>query len=61
MAVSVQKYMKNMVKSVAYSTTDVLSSKIEYVRDFKDENQEVFKEVYSAVRDYRNTYTRVKQ
>lgn len=61
MAVSVQKYMKNMVKSVAYSTTDVLSSKIEYVRDFKDENQEVFKEVYSAVRDYRNTYTRVKK
>nr|DAM26774.1 MAG TPA: peptidase [Caudoviricetes sp.] len=61
MAVSVQKYMKNMVKSVAYSTTDVLSSKIEYVRDFKDENQEVFKEVYSTVRDYRNTYTRVKK
>lgn len=61
MAVSVQKYMKNMVKSVAYSTTDVLSSKIEYVRDFKDENQEVFKEVYSAVKDYRNTYTRVKK
>lgn len=61
MAVSVQKYMKNMVKSVAYSTTDVLSSKIEYVRDFKDENQEVFKEAYSAVKDYRNTYTRVKK
>lgn len=61
MAVSVQKYMKNMVKSVAYSTTDVLSSKIEYVRDFKDENQEVFKEAYSAVKDYRNTYARVKK
>lgn len=61
MAVSVQKYMKNMIKSVAYSTTDVLSSKIEYVRDFKDENQEVFKEAYSAVKDYRNTYARVKK
>lgn len=61
MAVSVQKYMKNMIKSVAYSTTDVLSSKIEYVRDFKDENQEVFKEVYSAVKDYKNTYARVKK
>ena len=33
----------------------------ESLRDFKDENQEVFKEVYSAVKDYRNTYTRVER
>lgn len=61
MAVSVQKYMKNMIKSVAYGTSDVLSEKFEYVRDFKEENQEVFKEAYSAVKDYKNTYARIKK
>ena len=61
MAIAVQKYIKNMAKSVAYSTTDILSKKFEYINDFKNENQEVFKEVYSAVKDYRNTYTRVKK
>lgn len=61
MSVAVQKYIKNMAKSVTYATSDVLSSKFEYVKDFKNENQEVFKEVYSSVKDYRNTFSRVKK
>lgn len=61
MAIAVQKYIKNMAKSVAYSTTDILSKKFEYVNDFKNENQEVFKEVYSSIKDYRTTFTRVKK
>ena len=61
MSVAVQKYIKNMAKSVTYATSDVLSSKFEYVKEFKNENQEVFKEVYSSVKDYRNTFARVKK
>lgn len=61
MAIAVQKYIKNMAKSVAYSTTDVLSKKFEYINDFKNENQEVFNEVYSSIKDYRTTFTRVKK
>ena len=38
MAIAVQKYIKNMAKSVAYSTTDILSKKFEYINDFKNEN-----------------------
>lgn len=61
MAVAVQKYIKNMAKSVTYTASDVLSTKFEYVKDFKNENQEVFKEVYSSVKDYRTTFARVKK
>lgn len=61
MAIAVQKYIKNMAKSVAYSTTDILSKKFEYINDFKNENQEVFKEVYSSIKDYRTTFSRVKK
>lgn len=61
MAVAVQKYIKNMAKSITYTASDVLSTKFEYVKDFKNENQEVFKEVYSSVKDYRTTFARVKK
>ena len=61
MAIAVQKYIKNMAKSVAYSTTDILSQKFEYINDFKKENQEVFNEVYSSIKDYRTTFARVKK
>lgn len=61
MAIAVQKYIKNMAKSVAYTTSDVLSTKFEYVKDFKEENQEVFKEVYHSIKDYRTTFARVKK
>ena len=61
MAVSVQKYIKNMAKSVTYTASDVLSQKFEYVSDFKNENQEVFKEVYHSIKDYRTTFSRVKK
>ena len=61
MAIAVQKYIKNMAKSVAYSTTDILSKKFEYINDFKKENQEVFNEVYSSIKDYRTTFARVKK
>lgn len=61
MAIAVQKYIKNMAKSVTYAASDVLSTKFEYVKDFKSENQEVFKEVYHSIKDYRTTFARVKK
>ena len=61
MSVKVQKYLLNVAKSVAYSTTDVLSEKFTYPRDFKNENREVFNEVYHSVKDYRTTFARLKK
>lgn len=61
MSVKVQKYLANLGKSVAYSTADVLSEKFTYAKDFKQENQEVFKEAYHSIKDYRTTYARIKK
>lgn len=59
--VGLKTYLKNVSKSVVYTTADVLTKKIEYVNDFKSENQEVFKEVYHSIKDYRTTFTRIKK
>lgn len=61
MSIKVQKYLLNMGKSVAYTASDVLSEKFEFVNDFKNENQEVFKSAYSSIKDYRTTFTRIKK
>ena len=61
MSVKVQKYIANLGKSVIYSTADVLSEKFTYVNDFKNENREVFNEVYHSVKDYRTTFARLKK
>ena len=61
MSVKVQKYIANLGKSIAYSTADVLSDKFTYVNDFKNENREVFNEVYHSVKDYRTTFARLKK
>lgn len=61
MSIKVQKYIANMGKSVIYSTADVLSKKFEYTTNFKNENQEVFKAAYSSIKDYRNTFARIKK
>lgn len=61
MSIKVQKYLLNMGKSVAYTASDVLSEKFEFVNDFKNENQEVFKSAYSSIKDYRTTFSRIKK
>ena len=61
MSIKVQKYLANLGKSVAYTTADVLSEKFTYVNDFKNENQEVFKEAYHSIKDYRTTFARIKK
>lgn len=61
MAKIVQNYIKNLGKSVTYSASDVLSQKFDFVKEFKNENQEVFKAVYTSVKDYKTTFSRVKK
>ena len=61
MAINVQKYIKNVGKSVAYSAADVLNEKFKFVDDFKTTNQEVFKEAYAGIKDYKTTFARVKK
>ena len=51
----VTEYVKNLGKSVAYSTTDYFSGTMENTSDFIETNQELFKDIYHAAREYRNT------
>ena len=61
MSVKVQKYLANLGKSVAYTTTDILSQKFEVVNDFRNENREVFTSAYSSIKNYRTTYATIKK
>lgn len=56
----VREYMKNVGKSITYAASDVMSEHYETLNDFKNTNREVFKEAYTAVKDYRATFARVK-
>ena len=51
----VTEYVKNLGKSVAYSTVDYFKGSMEDTSDFIESNQELFKDIYSAARNYRDT------
>ena len=56
----VKEYMRNISKSITYAASDVLSEQYETAKQFTSTNQEVFKEAYTTIKNYRHTYTRVK-
>ena len=51
----VTEYVRNLGKSVAYSTVDYFKGTMEDTSDFIETNQEIFKDIYHAARDYRAT------
>lgn len=51
-------YIANLGKSVAYSASDKMKSMTPATSEFVSTNGELFKSVYSNVRDYRVTYKR---
>lgn len=51
----VTEYVKNLGKSVAYSTVDYFKGSMEDTSEFIESNQELFKDIYSAARNYRDT------
>ena len=57
----VTEYVKNLGKSVAYSTVDYFKSSMEDTSDFIESNQELFKDIYSAARNYRYTMKAVNR
>ncbi len=59
--VSVNKYIKNVGKSVLYTTADVMKEKFDYITDFKSTNSDLMKDTYNAIKDYKTTFTRMKK
>ena len=51
----VTEYVKNLGKSVAFSTVDYFKDTMPETSDFLETNQELFKEITVAVKDYRRT------
>ena len=51
----VTQYVRNIGKSISYSTIDYFKGTMEDTSDFVESNQELFKDIYHAARDYRNT------
>lgn len=53
----VTEYIKNVGKSVGYATIETVTEPTENVRDFVESNNELFKTIYSATKNYRQTMT----
>lgn len=52
---SVTEYVKNMGKSVAYATIDIVKEPTENMSDFLETNDDLFKVIYSAAKNYKDT------
>lgn len=51
----VTEYIKNLGKSVAYASVEVVKEPTENITDFIDTNEDLFKVIYSATKNYRET------
>lgn len=58
MAKNIAGYISNLGKSVAYSAVDKVKNMSPTTAEFATNNAELFKSMYSNIRDYRGTYTR---
>ena len=51
----VAEYARNVGKSISYSTVDYFKGTMSETSSFIENNQDLFKDIYSAARDYKNT------
>lgn len=51
----VTEYIKNVGKSVGYASLEVVKEPTENISDFLDTNSDLFKTIYSATRNYKDT------
>lgn len=58
---TVTQYIKNVGKSISYATQDSLTKSTPNVKNFIDTNDELFKVVYSATRNYKQTMKEVNR
>lgn len=57
--VKITQYAKNVAKSTKYAFINATSDNYSNVRNFKETNSELFREVYGNLRDYKNTAKRI--
>ena len=55
----VTEYIKNIGKSVGYASIDIIKEPSENLADFIDTNEDLFKVIYSATRNYKETIKQV--
>lgn len=60
MATNIATYIKNLGKSVAFSTMDRIKEHTESSSSFVETNQELFNDIYTSVKDYKNTFKRMQ-
>ena len=51
----VTEYIKNLGRSVGYATIDIIKEPTENISDFMETNEDLFKVVYSATKNYKQT------
>jgi cell wall-associated NlpC family hydrolase len=54
----VTEYILNIGKSVGYATVDTIKEPTENISNFVETNNDLFKEVYASIVDYRGTFRR---
>lgn len=60
MATNIATYVKNLGKSVAFSTMDKIKEHTEASSSFVETNQELFADIYTSVKDYKGTFKRME-
>ena len=57
--VKITQYAKNVAKSTKYAFINATADNYSNVRNFKETNSELFREVYGSLRDYKSTAKRI--
>ena len=60
MAVNVVRYARNVAKSFSYAAVDVLGDLNPVIKSFSETNDDLSKELYSAVTDWKGTTKKIK-
>ena len=60
MAVNVVRYARNVAKSFGYAAVDVLGDLNPVIKSFSETNDDLSKELYSAVTDWKGTTKKIK-
>ena len=57
----VAEYVKNLGKSVKFSAVEYMKNTTPNMADFMETNNDLFKETFSVVKDYKNTFRKTKR
>lgn len=57
----VTQYVRNVGKSIAFASIDAVKNNMEGIKGFAEENHDVFVEIYSSAKNYRDTVKKVER